>query len=79
MLADAGEITGFAVAARKSPGGAEILRMAVDPARTMAVKLCGKWVSSRVARLQLLAGRLDSDAGMVRGNSCVGAGGGQGR
>lgn len=33
VLADAGEITGFAVAARKSPGGAEILRMAVDPAQ----------------------------------------------
>jgi ribosomal protein S18 acetylase RimI-like enzyme len=33
VLADSGEVAGFAVAARKSPGGAEILWMAVDAAR----------------------------------------------
>lgn len=32
VLTSAGEVTGFAVAARRSPGGAEILWMAVDPA-----------------------------------------------
>jgi ribosomal protein S18 acetylase RimI-like enzyme len=33
VLTDRGEVAGFAVAARKSPGGAEILWIAVDPAR----------------------------------------------
>jgi GNAT superfamily N-acetyltransferase len=33
VLTSSGEVAGFAVAARKSPGGAEILWMAVDPAR----------------------------------------------
>jgi len=33
VLTDAGEIAGFAVAARRPPGGAEILWIAVDPAR----------------------------------------------
>jgi GNAT superfamily N-acetyltransferase len=33
VLVDSGEITAFAVAARRSPGGAEILWMAVEPAR----------------------------------------------
>jgi GNAT superfamily N-acetyltransferase len=33
VLTDSGEIAGFAVAARKSAGGAEILWMAVDAAR----------------------------------------------
>ena len=33
VLMRSGEVAGFAVAARRSPGGAEILWMAVDPAR----------------------------------------------
>lgn len=33
VLTDAGAVAGFAVAARKSPGGAEILWIAVDAAR----------------------------------------------
>jgi GNAT superfamily N-acetyltransferase len=33
VLTDSGAVTGFAVAARKSPGGAEILWIAVDAAR----------------------------------------------
>jgi ribosomal protein S18 acetylase RimI-like enzyme len=33
VLTDAGEIVGFAVAAQRSSGGAEILWIAVDPAR----------------------------------------------
>jgi GNAT superfamily N-acetyltransferase len=33
VLTDSGQVAGFAVAARRSPGGAEILWMAVDPAR----------------------------------------------
>jgi GNAT superfamily N-acetyltransferase len=33
VLTDSGAVAGFAVAARRSPGGAEILWMAVDPAR----------------------------------------------
>jgi len=33
VVTDSGEVAGFAVAARRSPGGAEILWMAVDPAR----------------------------------------------
>ena len=33
LLTDSGEVAGFAVVARRSPGGAEILWMAVDPAR----------------------------------------------
>jgi ribosomal protein S18 acetylase RimI-like enzyme len=32
-LTDSGEVAGFAVAARRSPGAAEILWMAVDPSR----------------------------------------------
>jgi GNAT superfamily N-acetyltransferase len=33
VITDSGTVTGFAVAARKSPGGAEILWIAVDAAR----------------------------------------------
>jgi len=33
VVTDSGEVAGFAVAARRSPGGAENLWMAVDPAR----------------------------------------------
>ena len=33
VITDSGMVTGFAVAARKSPGGAEILWLAVDAAR----------------------------------------------
>ena len=33
VLTDSGTVTGFAVAARKSPGGAEILWIAIDAAR----------------------------------------------
>jgi ribosomal protein S18 acetylase RimI-like enzyme len=33
VLTDSGEVAGFAVAARKSPGGAEILWIAIDAAR----------------------------------------------
>src|SRR5262249_62004521 len=33
VLTDSGTVAGFAVAARRPPGGAEILRIAVDPAR----------------------------------------------
>jgi GNAT superfamily N-acetyltransferase len=33
VVTDSGEVAGFAVAARRPPGGAEILWIAVDPAR----------------------------------------------
>ncbi|HMD93060.1 MAG TPA: hypothetical protein VKG80_10470 [Trebonia sp.] len=38
VITDSGTIAGFAVAARKSPGGAEILWIAVDAARLAALR-----------------------------------------
>jgi GNAT superfamily N-acetyltransferase len=68
VLTDSGEVVGFAVVARRSPGGAEILWIAVDPARrghglgtTLLERVLGELAAAGVSVVE--AKTLDRSAG----------------